>query len=177
MTQAVGPAVLLITGQGGSGKSSLAECVATTLDWSRLGEDDYWVRRGWHGLRTPEQEELVQQEVLADLLGLISAGRRVVLEFILYKQPPNPLTAYQAALRRHLVTFETVVLRASVEAVLSRMERRGRATDLADLEARRPDVINQWMQTEEDYIDPRWLIDSTDLSLRKVCEIALARMS
>ena len=82
--------VLLITGPTGSGKSTLAHYVAGQLGWLNISEDEYWVQHGWRGLRTEAQERRVQQQVADTLLHTLSEGNGVVLEFILYKRPPNP---------------------------------------------------------------------------------------
>ncbi|HMJ74815.1 MAG TPA: AAA family ATPase, partial [Iamia sp.] len=118
---------LLITGPGGSGKSTLAAGVADRLGWTCVSEDEYWVANGWgSGLRSPDHERIVQDQVAKDLLAAIGAGRGVVLEFILYQVPPNPLTAYQEVLSDNGIASETVVLKPTVGEVLRRMTERGR---------------------------------------------------
>src|SRR2546430_17519321 len=104
--------VLLITGPAGSGKSTLAKRVSEELGWECISEDAYWVRSGWGaGLRSAEHEQVVQAQVGEDLLVMSrERGRSAVLEFILYKDPPNPLTAYEELLSDSLIAFNTVVL-------------------------------------------------------------------
>ena len=130
--------VLLITGPMGSGKSTLARYVAHHLGWECISEDAYWVRHGWSGTRTEDQERIVQAEVTRDLISAVRAGHHVALEFILYKEPPNPLTAYQEQLTGNGISFETLVLRpSSVDEIMKRVKERGRPNDLAKLEERR----------------------------------------
>ena len=75
-----------------------------------MSEDEYWVANGWGaGLRSPEHERVVQAQVVRDLLAATKDGRSVALEFILYKPPPNPLTAYQDVLSEHGIAHQTIV--------------------------------------------------------------------
>ena len=70
--------VVLITGPMGSGKSTLAQYMAQQLGWESVSEDTYWVENGWGtGLRTPEQEEVVQRQVIDHLLTVCRSGRSV----------------------------------------------------------------------------------------------------
>jgi gluconate kinase len=159
-----GPArALLITGPAGSGKSTLGQRVASGLGWKYISEDEYWVRKSWgHGLRTEEQEADVQREVVRDLLAVHRSGQGAVLEFVLYKRPPNPLTEYQKALRSGSVNFITVALKSSVDEILRRMQVRGRPNDLAALESRRRSAENEVGALER--MDSAVVIDPTGLS-------------
>jgi adenylate kinase family enzyme len=135
---------VLVTGPAGSGKSTLAAQLTERLvGWRLLSEDDYWARHGWFGLRTPEQEDLVQAEVGRDLLAAQHGRRGVVVEFIVYKRAPNALTAYRAALDAAGVAHATIVLAPPVEVIIERMRARGRAGDLADLDRRRAEAKQQ----------------------------------
>jgi adenylate kinase family enzyme len=171
------PRVLLITGPGGSGKSTLAGTIARRPGWTSLSEDAYWVDNGWGaGLRSPEHERVVQEQVAEDLLAATDAGRSVALEFILYNRPPNPLTAYQAVLSEHRIAHQTIALKPAVEEVLRRMEHRGRPRDVHDLERRRRDAEHQLRVLEADEVDPDWLIDPTDRTIDDLCRECLARL-
>src|SRR5262249_3062082 len=90
-------------------------------------------------------------------------GQGVVLEFILYKPAPNPLTAYEDGLGGVSASVTTVALTASVAEILNRMKRRRRQTDLADVEGRRRNAEHQVRVLESG--DPSCVIDSTELSI------------
>jgi adenylate kinase family enzyme len=165
------PSVILIAGPGGAGKTSTAARIAQHPRWDHISEDDYWVRikegRPWGELRTPEEQHLVQRDVLERMLTLVGEGRKVVLEFILYEMPPRPLLAYQDALRSRHIPFETRLLRPQIDEVLRRMQARGRPRD-ADLEKRRSEISHQLSCLEPPHVEVAWLLDTTDTSLEDV---------
>lgn len=155
------PQVLLVTGPGGAGKTTLAAGLAERLGWTHVAEDDAWIANGWgHGLRTVEHEEVVQAQVTDEVLAAVRSGRSVALDLILYKVPPNPVTAYRAFLDAAGVPHRTVVLRPGVHEILRRMRERGRPRDVYALDQRQVDatwqlgVIDRCGFPEGDVIDP-----------------------
>jgi adenylate kinase family enzyme len=171
-------AVLLITGPGGSGKSTLARYTARRLGWACVSEDEYWVRTGWgSGLRTAAQEREIQGQVMRDVRAEAEAGRGVVLEFILYALPPNPLTNYRAALSSAGFTHAAVALMPTVDEVLARMARRGRPNDLRNLSSRRADAEHQLSVLEASSLEPGSIVDPTGMTvdaLYRVCRVRLS---
>ena len=83
------PQVILLAGPGGAGKTSTAARIARHPDWEQVSEDDYWVKikegHPWGELRTPEEERIVQDEVVRRIVELVARKKNVVLEFILYE--------------------------------------------------------------------------------------------
>ena len=141
-----------------------------------MSEDEYWIDNGWgSGLRSLEHERVVQEQVAEDLLASTDAGRSVALEFILYKRPPNPLTAYRGVLSEHGIAYRTIALKPAVDEVLRRMEHRGRPRDVRDLERRRMEAEHQLRVLESDEVDADWLIDPTDRTVDDLCRECLAR--
>lgn len=153
--------MVLITGPGGSGKTTLAGALAERLGWDCIGEDDHWVAHGWSGLRTPAQEAEVQAEVVDRVRAAVAAGRGVVVELILYRPPPSPLTAYQQAFAAHGIAHATIALRPDVATIVDRLRTRGRPTDLADLDRRRWDAVHQLRCLDPEHLGPAWVIDPT----------------
>ena len=165
------PHVLLLAGPGGSGKTSTAARIARHPDWEQVSEDDYWVKikegHPWGELRTPEEERIVQAEVVRRVIELVVGKRNVVLEFILYEDPPHPLLNYQNALTSRGIPFTTQILRPSADEVLRRMKMRGRPRD-ADMETRRAQAEQQIRCLASPYIQPDWVIDTSAIPLEEV---------
>lgn len=163
--------VIIVVGPAGSGKSSTAQLIAERKHYTYIEEDQYWCKNGWaDGLRTTEQEHKVQQQVCDDLLSAFQQNESVVLECILYEDPPYPLMSYHDFLNKHQIAYETIVLKPSLETIMQRMKARGRKEDLADEDENRKNAMHQLQCLESDYIDPTWVIDSTELSLEEVYE-------
>ena len=161
--------VLLITGTMGSGKSTLARYIAEHLGWECISEDAYWVRHGWSGIRTEEQERIVQAEVTKDLISSVRARHHVALEFILYKGPPNPLTAYQEQLAGNGISFETLVLwPSSLDEIMRRVKERGRPNDLARPEERRFGAEHQVAVLQSASVRPAWVVDPTNMTVEAI---------
>jgi len=160
--------VILIAGPGGSGKTTTAARIAQHANWVHLSEDDHWVRikegRPPGELRTPEEERIVQDEVIRSIGELLTQGKSVVLEFILYQDPPQPLLNYQQALKSLEVPFAIRVLCPSVEIILQRMASRGRPRD-SDLDARRAQAEHQLACLRSPLIERSWLIDNSAMPL------------
>ena len=159
--------VILVTGPMGSGKSTLAQNMAQKLDWDRVSEDTYWVGNGWEGFRSADQEQVVQRQVIDHLLAVCRSGRSVVVEFILYAEPPNPLSAYENALDDNSVAYEVIVLKPSVAEVMRRIAVRGRAGDLQRLVERELDVEHQMQVLESGILRSYRFVDSSDLSVEE----------
>lgn len=166
--------VLIIIGSTGSGKTTLAKYTAKRQGWCHIEEDDYWVKNGWRDqLRTEEHETIIQQQVSADLLKLCAAGNSAVIEFVIYKAPPNALTTYTSFLKKHLVPYRIIVLRPTLEIILERIKQRGRPMDLADLSNCRRDVQHQLECLSMIDIEPMVCIDSTNLTVEKLYKQAI----
>jgi adenylate kinase family enzyme len=165
------PHVLLLAGPGGAGKTSTAARIAQHPDWEHVSEDDYWVNikegHPWGELRTPEEQRVVQVEVVRLVIDLVTRKKNVVLEFILYEDPPQPLLNYQNALASGDIPFTTRILRPSADEVLQRMKVRGRTRD-ADLEKRRAQAEQQLRCLASPYIQSDWIIDTSDLPLEEM---------
>jgi adenylate kinase family enzyme len=161
----------LLAGPGGAGKTSTAARIAHHPDWEYVSEDDYWVKikegHPWGELRTPEEQRVVQAEVVRLVIDLVARKKNVVLEFILYEDPPHPLLNYQTALTSQEIPFTTRILRPSADEVLQRMKMRGRPRD-ADLEKRRLQAEQQLRCLASPYIQSDWIIDTSDLPLEEV---------
>jgi len=165
------PQVLLLAGPGGAGKTSTAARIAQDPDWEQVSEDDYWVKikegHPWGELRTPEEERIVQDKVVRRVIELLARKKNVLLEFILYEDPPHPLLSYRSALTSRGIPFTTRILRPSADEVLRRMKMRGRPRD-ADMEKRRAQAEQQLRCLATPHIQRDWVIDTSDIPLEEV---------
>ena len=91
----------------------------------------------------------------------------MVLEFILYEDPPRPLMNYQSALTSMDIPFTTRILRPSADEVLRRMKMRGRRKD-ADVEKSRAQAEHQLRCLLSPVIQNDWVIDTSDIPLEEV---------
>ena len=157
----------------GSGKSTLAQNMAQHLDWDCVSEDTYWVENGWAGFRSPDQEQVVQHQVIDRLHAVCRSGRGVVLEFILYAEPPNPLSAYEQALDDNSVAYEVIVLKPSVAEVMRRIAVRGRAGDLQRLVELEQDIEHQMQVLESETPRSYRFVDSSDPSVEEATRACL----
>ena len=164
------PLVLLLAGPGGAGKTSTAARIAQHRDWEHVSEDDFWVTlkagHPWGELRTPEEERVVQAQTLARVFDLAARQKNVVLEFILYEDPPRPLLAYRDALAATEIDVTIRILRPRADEVMRRMVLRGRERD-ANVQKRQAEVEHQLRCLGSEHIRDEWVIDTSDLSLEE----------
>lgn len=165
------PGVLLLAGPAGAGKSSIAARIAQQPNWERVSEDDYWVKvkrgRPAGELRTREEEGAVQRDALRDVAAILSRQMNVVIEFILYEDPPRPLLRYQEALAALDVPYAVRILRPNADELLRRIALRARPGD-ADLGKRRVEAEHQLRVLASAFIDKSWIIDASDMSLEDI---------
>jgi adenylate kinase family enzyme len=162
--------VVLLCGPGGSGKTSLARRIARVPGWMHISEDDHWVEikrgqpRGTQ--RTSDEEKTVQLEVIRRVLTEVSRGGRVVLEFIVYEDPPRPLLYYQRALSNRAVRFATGVLSTTSRELLRRIRERGRDACHEDEYLLRH-AEHQLACLSSSFIEDPWRIDTTGRSVEE----------
>src|SRR4030095_9733127 len=111
--------VILLIGPAGSGKTSIGRQIAEHSRWVHVSEDDIWGEMGHpsHETRTEQGQQLVHARVHERICRSLDAGLNVVLEFLVYENPPIRLAEYQDFLWSRGVPFVTRVLRPSVECI------------------------------------------------------------
>lgn len=160
--------VILLIGPAGSGKTSLGRRIAEVDGWVHICEDDVWSEIGHppHELRTPGGQALVHTKVGERIRRAYDDGLNVLLEFLVYENPPIRITHYQDFLSAQAIPFETRVIRPSLEKILERQSIRGRPSD-RDTEARRQNLEHQLSCLRTDLIEPEWVIDTSDETLEE----------
>lgn len=164
------PKIILLAGPAGAGKSSLARRIAENGNWIQLSEDRVWseLNKAPHTPRTSEEMAIVQQKTMAYLLEELEKNNRVVLEFIVYEDPPRPILFYQNALLELGIPYQTRILRPEVEEILRRQSSRGNRHDVeVDIATRTRNAALQVGCLNSELIDPNWVVNSTGLSLEE----------
>ena len=165
------PTVILLAGPAGSGKTTVAARIAENPHWVHVSEDEYWMKlkagRPSGELRTTEEQDIVQPQVIQRVFEVLATNENAVLEFILYEDPPRPLLRYQQALAAKGVAFTTTILRPSAEETLRRIQGRRRANDMHH-QGLRANAELQMRVLGSKHIDAAWLIDTTDLGVEDV---------
>lgn len=163
--------VILLTGPGGAGKTSMGQRIGEVPGWRHIAEDRVWdeLPRNPHSPRTESEKAAVQRRVVSLISEQLQRNLNVVVDFILYESPPQPIVYYQSEVRKIGVEILTRVLCPSVERVLERQQERGNSHDTeASYLERRRNAEHQFMCASSPLIERMWIIDSSDLSLEEV---------
>ncbi|MEY3990728.1 MAG: hypothetical protein RI985_1809 [Chloroflexota bacterium] len=158
------PPVILIAGPAGAGKTTMATLIGNKPGWVALSEDAFWARlpRDPHLLRTDAEKAIIQAQVVETAQTALAQGLRVVVEFIIYEDPPQPILFYYTTLTQsgHVVAIR--VLRPTVEVLMQRQLQRGNAHDTElSVEMRRLNAEHQVRCLHSPAIDPAWVIDTS----------------
>lgn len=168
--------VLLIAGPAASGKSSAAERAGAHEGWAHISEDDVWNEIGHppEELRTDSDQLVVHARVHQKLLQHLKAGRSVALEFILFHNPPWPLHHYRQFLVEQGVPTETRIIRPTMAQLVERAKRRGRQSDLVQIELFKANAQHQLACLAS--VDPNWVVDSSPSSFDEFFERNFRRL-
>jgi adenylate kinase family enzyme len=163
--------VILIAGPGGSGKTTMGQRIGKEDGWVHLSEDRVWdeLPRDPHTARTEAEKALVQAKAVEYVNTELRKGHSVVLEFIVYDDPPQPIVFYQTQLAEIGVAVHTKVLRPAVDEILARQSARGNSHDRErELDERRANAEHQLRCLRSKHIDSSWVIDSSATSIEDV---------
>lgn len=159
-----GKRVIIISGPAGSGKTTTAMLIARHENWTLVSEDEEWVRlKKGHPVgepRTEEEQAIVQARTMERIYVELSRGNNVVIEFILYQSPPQPVIFYREELLRRDVAVITRLLKPSEDAIMERKIKRGRAHDQNET-VERKHARHQLACLESLYFQKDWIIDTT----------------
>lgn len=160
--------VLLITGPAGSGKTSLAETISTVEGWYKISEDEVWDEIGHppHQLRHDWEQTKVHELVHSKIIEQLRQFKSVVVEFILFHNPPQTLFDYQNFLANNKIPFATKVLRPSLETLVQRAIQRGRKTDLKYSKRFKTNAQHQLNCLLS--VNTNWIVDNSDETLEEI---------
>ena len=162
---------ILIAGPAGAGKTTMATLIGSKPGWVAFSEDAFWARlpRDPHQLRTDAEKSVIQAQVVEAALMALAQGLRVVIEFIIYEDPPQPILFYHATLSRSGHGVAVRVLRPPVDVLMQRQLQRGNAHDTElSVEMRRLNAEHQVRCLHSSAIDPTWVIDTSHQSADSV---------
>lgn len=103
------------------------------------------------------------------VIELVESGKNVVLEFILYEDPPRPLMVYIDGLTSRKIHITVRLLKPTVEAILERQKVRGRE-DGMNIEQAKANAHHQIKCLESVYIQQEWVVDNSQKTLEEVYE-------
>lgn len=154
--------VILLIGPAGSGKTTLGRLVAEHERWVHVSEDDVWGEIGHpsHLPRDDAGQDRVHAKVHQRIEASVRDGHNILLEFLVYEDPPVRIEDYQRFLANRGIPFVTRVLRPTAETILERQSVRGRETD-RDVEKRRAQAEQQLRCLRSGIVVPEWVIDSS----------------
>ncbi len=120
------PRVLLLTGPGGSGKTTISTLLAARAGWTRIAEDDIWPRlfgknRGAFGSDEHRRKRAaIHAEVQQSVLAALAQARNVVIDATVHEAPPEAFREYEEFFRRHGIAWELRVLMPRLEIAVAR---------------------------------------------------------
>ncbi len=123
------PAVLLLTGTCGSGKSTIAALLGER-GWMRASEDDVWPQlfgknRGPFGSAEHRlKRRQVHEVVFAQARDALARGQRVVIDATVHEAPPEAFEEYRAFFEATGVSWQVRVLHPSLEVAVARDKQR-----------------------------------------------------
>lgn len=119
--------VLLIIGPSGSGKTSLAKRIAKNKNWTFISEDSVW--NELFPNHKSRSEEMHQEVIEKSLKRIFEQKINVVFEFLVYTKPPRVIGIYEGLLKNNKLSYELIVLRPKLRAILERKKLRFREDD------------------------------------------------
>jgi adenylate kinase family enzyme len=161
--------VILLIGPSGSGKTSMGKRIARNKGWKHVSEDKVWdeIDHPPHTYRTPREQAIVFPLSVEHIMRWIKKGNNVVFEFLVFDNPPTPITWYQKALKKEKVKVITRVLRPSIEELLRRQKVRGRKREMKDIEKQRKNAKHQLKCLHAKMINKKWVINPAGRTLEE----------
>lgn len=161
--------IILISGPSGSGKTSLAKMINEKCNFVIVSEDKFWGKlkasQPINTERTPQEEIIIQNQVITEICEIIHSGENVVFEFILYSDPPSPLLTYIEAFK-DIANILVVLLKPNVETILLIKKVRARENE-QDIIIETNNAINQLNCLNSTHIKKEWIVENQNLTIEE----------
>ncbi len=171
------PRVLLLTGTCGSGKSTVAQCLAERHGWVRVSEDEVWRahfhrRRGEPGSAEHRRRRgIVRSEVLSRVRAVVGAGRDVVVDATVHEATPDSLGDYAQLFERAGLGWSIRVLHPRLDVAVARDAQR------ADWRAGAAGVAGLWRKFTGRRFGAEVFLDTSDDTPEESAARVLASLS
>jgi adenylate kinase family enzyme len=167
---------ILIFGPAGSGKTSTAKRIAKNKGWTYFSEDEYWAKlkkgKPSEELRTNEEQKIIWKKVLKDIKNAFNKKHNVVLEFLVYEDPPKPLLFYKKELLKLKAEILVKILKPEFKIILDRRMKRNAIHDKSFFKRRKNnDPCVEYLQLEvlgSNHIKKKWIIKDTGYTIEEV---------
>jgi len=119
------PAVLLVTGTCGSGKTTITSLLEQH-GWTRISEDEIWPRlfgknRGPFGSAEHRaKRQQVHEIVFQSVQSALATGQRVVIDATVHEARPEAFEEYQAFFDHHGIIWQIRILHPALAVAVTR---------------------------------------------------------
>ena len=117
---------MILTGTCGSGKTTVAELLASREGWVRISEDDIWHEqfgrdRGIFGSSEHRRKRRqVHDRVFALVRGAVALGKAVVIDATVHENPPESFREYCAFFGENRIAWRLCVLHPKLDVAIAR---------------------------------------------------------
>jgi predicted kinase len=164
------PAVLILTGTCGSGKSTLSQALATHLGWTHLSEDAVWTAlfgldRGAFGTEEHRAKRAsVHRVIFSGTVEAVGGGGHVVIDATVHEAPPESYHEYLAFFAQEKISWAVRVLHPRLEIAVDRAQHRAGWRPEADR------VSSLYAKFTKLVFPAEWFLDTSEETVQESVE-------